>query len=103
MLLAIALAFGAGVVLSLVADLCLFAVHFAKIRREVVREQSLLGAEPTLEKPPSYCIEPPVFNEAKVGAAIVSLCRLKWPHERLEILVLDDSTSESMPRLSCPA
>ncbi|MCQ8780315.1 glycosyltransferase, partial [Escherichia coli] len=38
----------------------------------------------------------PIFNEAKlVGAAIDSLCALDWPRDRLEIMVLDDSTDET--------
>src|SRR5260370_7021486 len=81
-----------GVVLLLVADLYLLAVHLGKARREVAGERALLAAQPAQDELPSVCVQLPVFNEPQVAAAIDSLCRLEWPQGRLEILVLDDTT-----------
>jgi cellulose synthase/poly-beta-1,6-N-acetylglucosamine synthase-like glycosyltransferase len=83
------------VVLLLVADLYLLAVHLGKARREAARERSLLAAQPAQDEASSVCVQLPVFNEPQVGAAIDSLCGLEWPQGRLEILVLDDSTDET--------
>src|SRR5260370_40196209 len=84
-----------GVVLLLVADLYLLAVHLGKARREVAGERALLAAQPAQDELPSVCVQLPVFNEPQVAAAIDSLCRLQWPQGRLEILVLDASTRET--------
>ena len=78
--------------LLLVADLYLLTVHVGKASGETARERALLAARPPEPEPPPVSLQLPVFNEPQVGAAIDSLCQLKWPRERLEILVLDDST-----------
>ncbi len=83
------------VVLLLVADLYLLAVHLGKARREAALERGLLATQPAQDEPSSICVQLPVFNEPQVGAAIDSLCSLEWPQGRLEILVLDDSTDET--------
>lgn len=45
---------------------------------------------------PRVCVQLPVHNEpAAVAQAIDSLCALDWPLDRLEIMVLDDSTDET--------
>src|SRR5436853_7789798 len=87
-----ALALCAGVIVLLVADLYLVAVHLDCADREIAREREL-GATPAApDDPPAISVQLPVFNEAQVGDAIDSLCGLNWPRGRLEILVLDDST-----------
>ncbi len=83
------------VVLLLVADLYLLAVHLGKAKGEAARERALLAAQAARDEPSSVCVQLPVFNEPQVGAAINSLCGLEWPQGRLEILVLDDSTDET--------
>ncbi len=81
-----------AVVLLLAADVYLLAVHLARAGREIARERALLEAKPAQDEPTSVCVQVPIFNEPQVGLAIDSLCALEWPHGRLEILVLDDST-----------
>lgn len=45
---------------------------------------------------PKVCVQLPVHNEpAVVAQAIDSLCALDWPLDRLEVMVLDDSTDET--------
>jgi cellulose synthase/poly-beta-1,6-N-acetylglucosamine synthase-like glycosyltransferase len=90
-----ALALCAGVGLLLVADLCLVAIHLGCANRRIAREKVLQAAQPAVCEGTSICVQLPVFNERQVAAAIDSLCRLAWPHGRLEILVLDDSTDET--------
>lgn len=46
---------------------------------------------------PLVCVQLPIFNEAALAAAAIdSLCALDWPRERLEIMVLDDSTDDTL-------
>jgi cellulose synthase/poly-beta-1,6-N-acetylglucosamine synthase-like glycosyltransferase len=45
---------------------------------------------------PIVTVQLPLYNEATVASrAIDALCRLRWPKDRLEIQVLDDSTDET--------
>jgi cellulose synthase/poly-beta-1,6-N-acetylglucosamine synthase-like glycosyltransferase len=44
---------------------------------------------------PLVCVQLPVHNEAAlVGRAIDVLCSLDWPRDRLEVLVLDDASTD---------
>lgn len=46
--------------------------------------------------PPFVTVQLPLYNERLVaGRAIDALCRLRWPADRLEIQVLDDSEDET--------
>lgn len=48
------------------------------------------------ERLPTLCVQLPVYNEpAGVVQAIDALCSLDWPPERLEVMVVDDSTDET--------
>ncbi len=45
---------------------------------------------------PRLTVQVPVFNEANVvERAVDAACRIDWPHDRLEVQVLDDSTDET--------
>jgi cellulose synthase/poly-beta-1,6-N-acetylglucosamine synthase-like glycosyltransferase len=92
---AAALALCAGVAVLLLADLYLIVVHLGKARREIASERAALRATQPAPDAASVCVQLPVFNEAQVADAIDSLCGLAWPHGRLEILVLDDSTDDT--------
>lgn len=49
------------------------------------------------EKPPRVTIQLPVFNERYVVARLIDhVCRIRYPRERLEIQVLDDSTDDTV-------
>jgi cellulose synthase/poly-beta-1,6-N-acetylglucosamine synthase-like glycosyltransferase len=83
----------AYVVVLLLADLYLIAVHIRHAKREIARERatSVLGEHPFV------CVQLPVFNEpALVVTAIDSLCALDWPRSRLQIMILDDSTDDTV-------
>jgi cellulose synthase/poly-beta-1,6-N-acetylglucosamine synthase-like glycosyltransferase len=86
--LAVAIALCAFIALILVADLFLIAAHLRRSGREP-------GARPLAGEAPSISVQLVVFNEAQVADAIDSMCALEWPRDRLEIMVLDDSTDES--------
>ena len=91
---------GAGLILCLyvgvlvLADLYLIAVHLRGSHRHPAQEPAgCRQADSGRGHEPLVCVQLPVFNEAKlVAAAIDSLCALDWPRDRLEIMVLDDST-----------
>ena len=76
-----------------VGDVWLAIIHLRLGRSELARERRmprLAIADSTL---PLVCVQLPVFNEAQqVAPALEALCLLDWPRERLEIMVLDDST-----------
>ena len=51
---------------------------------------------PTPAEAPVVTVQLPVYNERYVAARVVdAACRLRWPRERLEVQVLDDSTDET--------
>ena len=81
----------------LLADVYLIVVHLASGARRLAQERAWLARSPSLPPPlPRVCVQIPVFNEAAlVGPAIDAACRLDWPRERLEIMILDDSTDET--------
>ncbi|TAJ90995.1 MAG: glycosyltransferase [Reyranella sp.] len=94
---------GAGLILCfyigvlVLADLYLIAIHLRGSHRRPLREPAEHSQIDAIRgKEPVVCVQLPIFNEAKiVGAAIDSLCALDWPRDRLEIMVLDDSTDET--------
>jgi len=50
----------------------------------------------TAQEPPFVTIQLPVFNEVLVVSRLIGACtRLRYPRERLEIQILDDSTDET--------
>jgi cellulose synthase/poly-beta-1,6-N-acetylglucosamine synthase-like glycosyltransferase len=55
----------------------------------------------TLPMPyPTVCVQLPMFNEHEVAArAIKAACALEWPHHRLSVQVLDDSTDAATREL----
>ena len=85
----------AGVLL--LPDIYLIAIHLRRGRREILRERRSLEVPTIMPNPvPLVCVQLPVHNEAGlVGPAIDALCSLDWPRERLEIMILDDSTDET--------
>lgn len=93
----IAIVLCAGVALLCIADLYLIAVHLGRGAREITKERARLCAlAPNADSKPSVCVQLTVFNEPRsVGAAIDALCALDWPRDRLEIMILDDSTDET--------
>ena len=92
---AAALALCAGVAVLLLADLYLIAVHLGTAHGAIASERAALRAPLPAPDSASVCVQLPVFNETQVADAIDSLCGLIWPHGRLEILVLDDSTDDT--------
>ncbi len=87
-----------GVVLQL-PHLYLIAVHVRRGRHELARERQRVAAQATAladTGKPLVCVQLPVHNEpSHVAAAIDCLCALDWPRDRLEIMVLDDSTDDT--------
>ncbi|NPB04237.1 MAG: glycosyltransferase [Thermotogae bacterium] len=51
---------------------------------------------PTLRRYPKVCVQLPVFNEPFVVERVIrAAAKLKWPLDKLEIQVLDDSTDDT--------
>ncbi len=60
----------------------------------VTRRREESAAPPS--DPPVVTVQLPIYNERHVAARVIdAACRLEWPHERLEIQVLDDSTDDT--------
>lgn len=91
----------AYVCLLLLGDVYLVAIHLRSARRrpaagQLRRSGGQAGSDADAVLP-TVCVQLPVFNEpALVAAAIDSLCALDWPRDRLEIMVLDDSTDDTL-------
>ena len=53
------------------------------------------GAPPPMPNPPVVTIQLPIYNEMYVVDRLIdAVCEIQYPRERLEIQVLDDSTSD---------
>lgn len=84
------------VAILLLADLYLILVHLRRSKAELAREAELASGDRTRGAEPKVCVKLPIFNEGRsVAPAIDALCRLDWPHDKLEIMVLDDSTDDT--------
>jgi cellulose synthase/poly-beta-1,6-N-acetylglucosamine synthase-like glycosyltransferase len=80
------------IVWLLSADAFLLVVHLRKAGRWIAEEADMVaqGSEPLVS------IHLPIFNEGTtVGVTIDALANLDWPRDRLQILVLDDSTDQT--------
>ena len=74
-------------------DVWLAIIHLRFARAELAREHRLPRLAAADSALPLVCVQLPVFNEAQqIAPALEALCLLDWPRERLEIMVLDDST-----------
>jgi cellulose synthase/poly-beta-1,6-N-acetylglucosamine synthase-like glycosyltransferase len=77
----------------LAADLYLLIVHFLHCREMLNRERDLVSRPPV--EPPLVCVQLPIHNEAVlVARAIDELCSLDWPRDCLEVLILDDASTD---------
>src|SRR5690348_3199198 len=81
--------------------LCSYGVHRAHLVWLCVRYRRALRlalARPALDEHalPVVTVQLPLFNEATVVERLLdSVARFDYPHDRLEIQVLDDSTDET--------
>lgn len=97
MIATLTLTLSAYLVVLTLGDLYLLLAH----RRHCLRSLDWEKAETARavvppERLPTVCVQLPVYNEpAGVAQAIDSLCALDWPPDRLEVMVVDDSTDET--------
>ncbi|MEZ4270250.1 MAG: glycosyltransferase [Myxococcota bacterium] len=81
----------AAVYLCLLGVLSVFAVHRFFLAL-AVRRQAVADVTPPIEWP-SVLVQLPLYNERNVAQRVVdAVCALDYPHGRLSIQVLDDST-----------
>jgi cellulose synthase/poly-beta-1,6-N-acetylglucosamine synthase-like glycosyltransferase len=92
----VGLALSAYIVVLLLADAYLISVHLTRRRKAMARERARIAAGVPSGSEPKICLQLAVFNEPAVAAAIDGLASLDWPRDRLEIMVLDDSTDETV-------
>ena len=94
-LLAAAVALCSLIALLHVPDFYLIVVHLRIGRHAIRAEKEVLQAsEPGLSACPSVCVQLAVYNEQQVVTAINAICSLDWPAEKLQVMVLDDSSEE---------
>ncbi|HWZ94032.1 MAG TPA: glycosyltransferase family 2 protein [Opitutaceae bacterium] len=78
------------------AGLAFFAVHRVKLLWLYFRRRPPLQPPGWQGPPPRVCVQCPLFNEPLVVEALLEkVTALRWPAERLEIQILDDSTDET--------
>ena len=77
-------------------NLWMIAFHLWQRRHMVEREKDALRWPlPQGQAYPTVCVQLPVRNEARVVRdAVRSLCSMDWPRDRLEIMVLDDNSTD---------
>jgi len=77
------------------AGLCYFGLHRIKMLWLYLRHSRRGGARPAgwTGPVPQVCVQCPVYNEPLMVVALLEkMTALRWPADRLEIQVLDDST-----------
>jgi cellulose synthase/poly-beta-1,6-N-acetylglucosamine synthase-like glycosyltransferase len=100
MIVALGLTLSAYVVVLALADIYLITFHLRYAKDCLAREHVAL-AIPSTAPEPLICVQLPVHNEAGlVGQAIDSLCGLDWPKDCLEILILDDHSTDDTARIA---
>src|SRR5579862_4616143 len=80
------------------AGLAFFAVHRIKLLWLYFRHcrRPPLPLPTWQGPPPRICVQCPLFNEPLVVEVLLEkITALRWPAERLEIQILDDSTDET--------
>lgn len=80
------------------AGMVFFAAHRLKILWLYVRHcrDETPVPPPWAGPPPRVCVQCPVYNEpAMIGGLLACVTALRWPSDRLEIQILDDSTDET--------
>src|SRR4051812_24905801 len=78
------------------ANLWLISFHVWH-RDRMIENEKLALRRPILSSQgyPNVCVQLPVRNEERVVRdALRSLCALHWPRDRLEIMVLDDQSTD---------
>jgi cellulose synthase/poly-beta-1,6-N-acetylglucosamine synthase-like glycosyltransferase len=94
MIATLTLTLSAYLVVLALGDIYLLLAHLRHRIRSLERERADIAL--TVVPPgrlPLICVQLPVYNEpAVVARAIDCLCALDWPPDRLEVVVLDDST-----------
>jgi cellulose synthase/poly-beta-1,6-N-acetylglucosamine synthase-like glycosyltransferase len=83
-------------ILLVVGNLWMIAFHLSRRKQMIERERVAVRAPfPRGQSYPSVCVQLPVRNEEKVIRDTVrSLCSMDWPRDRLEIMVLDDNSTD---------
>lgn len=81
-----------------------FALHKVKMIVLYLRRRPTAPMGPTapaVATAPLLCVQCPVYNEPLVIDALLDdVARLRWPTDRLEIQLLDDSTDETTTRIT---
>lgn len=97
MIATLTLSLSAYLAVLTLGDLYLLLAHRRHRLRSLGRERAETArAVVPPEFPPAVCVQLPVYNEpAGVAQAIDSLCALDWPPDRLEVIVVDDSSDET--------
>ncbi len=96
MILLIGLLVAAYICCLSLADLYLIALHLLQGKAQLARERVDLAARIVPGCEPMVCVQVPAHNEANlIGQAIDALCQVDWPKDRLEIIILDDCSSDS--------
>ncbi len=76
-----------------------FAAHRTRLLLAAIRRQRPSGPEAWAGELPGVTVQIPLFNEMHVVERVVdAACRLRYPREKLEIQILDDSTDGTRER-----
>ncbi len=78
--------------------LCIYGMHRYWLVWLCLRHRGAVPVEPArhFEALPRVTVQLPMFNEPLVAERIIrAVCRLDYPHDRLQIQVLDDSTDKT--------
>lgn len=89
--------FGQAAYLGLLALLAPFGAHRLRLLWLRLRRPARVESRAWDGKLPRVTVQLPVFNEANVIERLIdAACRLRYPSERLEVQILDDSDDETV-------
>ncbi len=83
--------------IALLCPLAIFGLHRGWLILQYLRTRRKPAIEPELgPELPHVTVQLPVFNERYVATRLIdAVIKLDWPHDRLEVQVLDDSTDDT--------
>lgn len=85
-----------GVLTGTSALLFAFGLNLLFLTGRAIRLRNGVARPLVHENEPGVCVQLPIYNERYVAERVLdAVCELDWPHDRLEVQILDDSDDET--------
>jgi hypothetical protein len=78
-----------------------FGLNLFYLSCRAIRLRHGVNRPPVNGNEPAVCVQLPLYNERYVAERVLdAVCTLDWPHDRLEVQILDDSDDETISILA---